>query len=263
MAGRRVNGEGSLYRRSSDGRWMGVVHYGVDARGQPVRRSVSGRTKTEASKRLQLLVRQRNDGLPAPDHRLTIGELLERWHDEELRVHVARSTAENYRSIYTHHIVPVLGSTPVTRLSIVEVNRLMATKLDAQLSQSTVRRIRAVLAQALDYAVRSGTVHRNVAALAKGPRAPRPEGRTLTPAQARQLLAAIRGHRYETLYLLLLATGLRRGEGLGLRWEDLDLVSGTLRVRRQLKREGGHLVTAETKTPKSRRAVNLPVPVVA
>lgn len=85
----------------------------------------------------------------------------------------------------------------------------------------------------------------------------------MTPEQARHLLAALAGHRNEALYTLMLSTGMRRGEALGLRWSDVDLEAKVLLVQRQLKREGGHLVTADTKTARSRRAVNLPDELVA
>ncbi len=262
MSTRRAKGEGSLYRRASDDRWIGVVHFGHDARGKPIRKSVSARTEADAASRLTVLLRQRDDGLPAPDNKLTVNDLFSRWYDEELRVQVARSTVDNYRSISTHHIIPILGHKAVASVTLTDVNRLMAAKLDEGKSGSTVRRIRAVLVQVLDFAVRSGTVIRNVAALTRGPRLPRREGRTLTPNQAKALLRAISGHRYEGLYLLMLTTGVRRGEVLGLRWEDLDRPQGVVTIRRQLKREGGRLVTAETKTAKSRRSINIPEPVV-
>jgi integrase len=87
------------------------------------------------------------------------------------------------------------------------------------------------------------------------------EGRTLTREQAQQLLEMLKKHRHESLYLLMLSTGMRRGETLGLKWEDLNFESGVVRVKRNLKREGGRIVTADTKTLKSRRAVNVPTPV--
>ena len=111
--------------------------------------------------------------------------------------------------------------------------------------------------------IRWGVISRNVAALTRGPKAHRHEGRTLTPNEARKLLTSLKGHRNEALYALMLSTGLRRGEALGLRWEDIDLKTGVLVVTRQLKREGGSLVTSDTKTAQSRRALNLPAPMVA
>lgn len=101
-----------------------------------------------------------------------------------------------------------------------------------------------------------------MAALARAPRSVRREGRTLTPEQAQRFLKELTGRRNEVLYALMLSVGLRRGEALGLHWEDLDEEAGILIVRRQLKRESTGLVTSDTKTTRSRRAINLPAPML-
>jgi integrase len=118
--------------------------------------------------------------------------------------------------------------------------------------------LRAVLSQALDQGARWGLVSRNVAAMTRGPRAKRQEGPTLTREQARALLAGLAGQRDEALYVTMLVLGLRRGEAVGLRWEDVDLERRVLVVRRALEREDGELVAGEVKTAKSRRSLNLP-----
>lgn len=262
MGGRRGNGEGSVYQRASDGRWLGVATLGYDDKGRPRRKTVSATTRAGVVQKLTQLQRQLDDGLPPPDTQMTVAQLFERWHDDGLRHQVARSAADNYKSIADHHIVPHLGRKKVVQLTPGDVDRLMSLKMDSGLSVSTVRRIRSVFLQALDQAVRWGSVNRNVARLTRGPKMSRKEGRTLSPVQARKLLAALAGHRNQALYELMLCTGLRRGEALGLRWDDVDLRAGVVLVRRQLKREGGQLVTADTKTARSRRAVNLPAPMV-
>jgi len=102
----------------------------------------------------------------------------------------------------------------------------------------------------------------NVAALTDGPRMTKREGRSLTVEQARGLLDTAKGERLEALYVVLLSLGLRRGEALGLAWDDLDLDTGTLIARQALKREGGVLALGAVKTAGSRRAMNVPRPVV-
>jgi integrase len=263
MAHRRGNGNGSVYRRASDGRWLGVVVLGYDTEGRPIRKATSARTRTEVVQKLKVLQRQVDDSFPPPDTTMTVAQLLTRWRDEVLRHQVAPSTADNYESVAMNHIAPALGRKKVAKLTAAEVDHLLSTKLDEGLSASTVRRIRAVISQALDQGVRWGIVSRNVATLTRGPRIVRREGRTLSPEDARRLLDALHGHRSEALYTLMLSTGLRRGEALGLKWDDLDLESGVLLVRRQLTREGGQLRTSDTKTPRSRRAVDLPAPLVS
>lgn len=263
MAGRRGNGEGSIFQRASDGRWLGVATLGYDIDGKPQRKTVSARTRAEVVEKLRALQRQLDDGLPPPDTATTVYLLIHRWHDDVLRHQVAPSAAANYKSLAEHHILPTLGRCRVASLTPADVDRLISQKMDSGLAVSTVRRIRSVLAQALNQAIRWGIVNRNVASLTRGPKATRSEGRTLTHHQARQLLASLAGHRNEALYALMLSTGLRRGEALGLRWQDVDLAAGVLTIKRQLKREGGRLVTADTKTARSRRAINLPEPMVA
>jgi len=94
-----------------------------------------------------------------------------------------------------------------------------------------------------------------VATLAHPPRAPRAEIAILTPEQVRSLLVAVRGDRWEALLATALATGMRQGELLGLKWGDVDLMSGAIHVQRQLQRDG---TFAEPKTAKARRMIDLP-----
>ncbi len=259
---RRGNSEGSIYQRSSDGRWLGVATVGLDPAGRPIRRTVSAKTRAEVVRKLKKLSREIDDGLVTAERAPTLEVLFERWFVDVMAREVVRSTIDNYRSIVKFHILPTHGRKKVDELTVAEVDRLLAAKIAAGLSPSTVHRIRAVLSQCLDQGIRWGVTPRNVARLSRSPKLVRAEGRTLSPEQARALLASLKGHRNEALYTLMLSTGLRRGEALGLRWEDVDLERGVARVKRSLKREGGHIVTADTKTLKSRRAVNLPEPVV-
>lgn len=193
---------------------------------------------------------------------MTIKHLMQRWQDDVLRHQVVKTAHDNYKTIADYHIVPTLGRKRVSKLTPADVDALVSAKLDVGYSVSTVRRIRAVLSQALDQAVRRGVVGRNVVTMTRGPKGTRRDGRTLTPEQARCLLNTVRGHRLEAFCITMLGLGLRPGEALGLSWGDLDLGAGVLTVRRSLKREGKDLVLGEVKTARSRRSVNLPGPVV-
>jgi integrase len=115
-----------------------------------------------------------------------------------------------------------------------------------------------VVRQALETAVRDGLVRRNPAAAVKRPTVKRSEARYLTPGEAGQLLEAAKGDRLYPLLVLLLGSGLRRGEALALHWRDVDLTAGHMRVRWSLARVGGKLLFSQPKTEKSRRFVSLP-----
>src|SRR5207248_2376455 len=127
----------------------------------------------------------------------------------------------------------------------------------------TVQYLRAVLRRALGQALRWGLVSRNVATLVDPPHVERPELHALDPDQAGRLLAAVRGDRLEALYAVALALGLRQGEALGLRWQDIDLDAGTLSVRVALQRvRGDRPRLVEPKTRQSRRTLPLPAPII-
>jgi integrase len=118
---------------------------------------------------------------------------------------------------------------------------LLLAKRDAGLAEWTVRAIYTVVRQALDTAVRDGLLRRNPAAVVKRPTVKRSEARYLTPEEAGRLLDAAKGDRLDPLLVLLLGSGLRRGEALALHWRDVDLDAGHMRVRWSLARVGGKL----------------------
>src|ERR1019366_7653422 len=122
------------------------------------------------------------------DEDVKVTELFERWFDDVMRHQIAPSTFNNYQTVVRMHILPRLGSKRLIELNVIDVDKLLSQKADSGLSPSTVRRIRAVLAQCLDQAIRWELVHRNVASLSRSPKMVRHEGRTLSPDQARHLL---------------------------------------------------------------------------
>ena len=115
----------------------------------------------------------------------------------------------------------------------------MRRRLAEGLSPRRVDYIRGVLRRALNHAMRWGLVGRNVAALVSPPRGRPVEIEPFDPEEARRFLEVIRGDRLEALYTVALAVGLRQGEALGLRWQDIDLRAGTLAVRNSLQRIDG------------------------
>lgn len=258
MPGRRGHGEGSVYQRAEDGRWTGSVNLGCDESGHRRRKVVYGKTQAEAIRKLRAVQRQVDDGLPTPDDRVTVNELLDRWFADVLRHQVAPTAFDNYRAVAQHHIRPTLGRKRLSKLTAGDIDALMSLKLDAGYSVSTVRRIRAVLSQALRQGERWGLVVRNVASLTRGPREKRKEGRSLSLEEAGRLINEFERHRLGALYMTMFGLGLRRGEALGLKWTDIAWDERTLSVRRALKRENGSLVLGDVKTSGSRRVLTMP-----
>ncbi len=148
------------------------------------------------------------------------------------------------------------------RLGPQHVQALLNQKLQAGLAPKSVRYIRGTLRSALNQALRWGMVSRNAAALVDGPRVERYEIQPFSSDEARRFLAALKGDRLEALYSVALTMGLRQGEALGLRWQDIDLEMGYLRVTKQLQRIDGQFVLVEPKTSRSRRSLVMPPKIV-
>jgi integrase len=259
----RASGEDSIYRDGD--RWRGAVSLGYDEQGNRVRKKVSGRTRAEVNEKLRRLHQQVDSGV-IPDDRLTVQAFLDRWLAVNLPGTVAESTEDGYVDTVRLHLIPALGRIRLAKVTVADLDRLWKVKRDAGYSSNSVRIMRTVLRRALGQAVREGIVSRNVASLSVAPRIRAREGRTLTVDQARQLLDAAAGYRFEAAVVLALAFGMRRGEVLGLRWSALDWEAGTLRVTHSVRRvkdrdassgRRTRLVVTELKTPKSRRILAL------
>lgn len=253
---RRGPNEGSLYQRK-DGRWEGAVHMGYE-NGRRVRKFVIAHTRAEAAAKMAVFLKARDEQRPIPGGRAKLGPFLRQWLDEVAKPTIRASTYASYAGIVRIHLVPGLGRIALAKLSPADVQGLLNAKLAAGLSPRRVTYIHAVLRRALGTAERWGLVARNVARLVDPPRGRRFEIRPLSPEEARRLIDAAVGDQLAALYLTALATGLRQGELLGLRWEDVDLEARRLSVRHTLARVDGSLTLLVPKTERSRRTVILP-----
>jgi len=263
---RRGRGEDSVYRDGD--RWRGAISLGRTPDGRRRRIKVSGSTKVEVIAKLKEVHRALDAGAESPTRRLTVGAYLDQWI-EGVPGRVEQSTAADYADTVRLHLKPGLGSKILTKLTVSELNALWASKRKAGYSANSVRIMRTVLRSALHQAEREGLLVRNVAALSDPPRIGQSEGRSLTVAEPRRLLDAASGDRLEALYAITVVFGLRRGEALGLSWSDIDLDTGLVHVRQQLRRERlpvdqqketgrkTQLVLRDLKTKKSRRILSL------
>lgn len=266
--GRRPNGDGSVYK-APDGRWRAVVDLGwVD--GQRKRKYVSGATRSQVLERLRKAQSNVLSGT-VTDDRLTVAAFLARWLEVNLPGTVSGSTLDDYADTVRLHLTPGIGHKKLAKLTVADVDGLLAAKRSAGYKPNSIRIMRAVLRRALGQAEREGLVPRNVAALSQPPRLGHVEGRALTLEQARALLDAAQESTLGVAFVLLLSYGLRRGELLGLAWADFDPAAGTLAVRQSVKVRksaraddgtyGGEQISrteiSELKTRRSRRTLYL------
>jgi integrase len=170
---------------------------------------------------------------------------------------VKATTAANYSNLAKTHLIPALGKHRLAKLDVRHVEGLLADLGRAGYKPNTIRLVRSVLRRALGHAVRQGLLVRNVAALTNGPRIPRGNPRVLTVEEVQRLLGTAKGKRFEVGFVLLVETGMRLGELLGLRWEDIDQDGGQLHVSQTLSTLNGRIVLDEPKTASSRRLYEL------
>jgi integrase len=253
-----AKGDGITKRK--DGRYVG--RYTVYTADGPKRKVIYGRKYKEVEKKLAEARGDAARGIFFDAKDETVRTFLERWLEDVVKPNKAHRTYATHRQQVFSHIIPALGRVKLETLRKAHVDRLYADLLRGGLAPASVRRVHAVFHGALEEAVRGDLIPRNPAAHANKPKAHQEEIQPLDAEQARAFLDAARGDRYEALYLLCLMAGLRQGEALGLKWSDVDLDAGTLRVNRQLQRvrrdgeESGRLVFSEPKNA-SRRAVGL------
>lgn len=287
----RRNRDARPYRRHHDGKWVAVAYY---SNGK--RKPCYGDSAEEAEEKRRQFYREIENQQPVTVGRTdTLGQYLTRsWLAVTLPQRVqagrlAESTLDSYRDMVARHLLPELGRVRLVDLSTMHVRAwlLKLSKTDSarrrrqlrpgeeklpaptKLSPRTVAYCHAILRKALADAVDDELIVRNVCLLVDAPTVPRKAVRELTRGEVRRLLDAAAGDRLWAFWIVVLALGLRRGEGLGLRWEDVDLEAGTvglgLSVQRlrgdkdpETGRHRGRLVAKHLKTDASKATMTLP-----
>jgi len=251
---KRGQNEGSIYRRHSDGRWVGAVSVPGGRR-----RYFYGATKTEVVRRVQAARRAIVAGAPLPSGRLKVADVLLDWL-RAVEPTVRPSTFVSYEGHVRLHLAPVAGL-PVDRLTPAIVRTLQARLLEDGLSPRTVGYTNTILRMAFRWAEEQGIVASNPATKVDPPRIARQAIHPLTPEDVRHLIEATPDATRRALYALQAGCGLRLGEALGLRWQDVD--DRRLTVRYSLRpipgqTRGERLQLVEPKTRASRRTLWMP-----
>jgi len=250
MANKRGQNEGTIYKRK-DGSWAAQVSI------QGRRLTKYTKTQSEARTWLRTTLSQVDNGITFLGAQMVLGKYLEQWL-VTVKTSVRPKTYEQYKQIVTSHIVPILGRIKLKDVRPDHIQSLYNNKLKSGTSNRTVRMIHSVLHVSLAQALKMGLIGRNPADAVTRPKLVKKEMKTLTDTQVQTLLLAVRGTRYEALYLLAVTTGIRQGELLGLKWADLDWVTRHLSVQRQLQRLPGHgMVFSEPKSASGRRVIAL------
>jgi integrase len=252
--GRRGNGEGSITRRK-DGLYM--ARYTVETATGAKRKTLYAKTRKEAAEILTVAMADASKGITADGGPKTVGAFLTSWLENSVRGRVRKSTYDRNESLCRVHLIPALGRKKLKTLSAADVAGFYRSRLDSGCSAGSVHKMHETLHKALKQAVRWGYMMKNPAGDVDPPKVHTQEVTPLTCEEARRLLNTVKGDRLEALYVVALHTGLRQGELLALRWEDLDLEARQLQVRRTITKDGGKLSIGPAKTARGRRTVRL------
>jgi len=252
---RRVNGEGSVYKRG-DGYWVGALDVPTTS-GARKRVVVYGKTLAEAREKLAKVQQDVRSGIPVSDKVWKLGPYLDYWLENFVRRNRRPATYNLYEMIVRLYLKPGLGGRKLTSLTVPTVQEFLNRRLQQGDSIRKVQVIRTVLSAALTRAVREELIVRNVARLVELPQWQRGQIRPWAADEARAFLASARPDPLYSAFVLLILYGLRRGEVLGLRWDDIDFDGGTIHIRQQLQRVRGELFLAPVKTQAGKRGLPL------
>jgi integrase len=271
---KKANGDGSIFQiTTSTGktRWKVQVTVGRSTNGRILRTTRTASTRTEATKLLRELLKQRDDGRLSQITNETVATFGYNWAHNVKPLSVRPTTASDYEYLLTHYVFPRIGSIRICDLRAQHVQPLFNVLRAEGKSASTVNHVRSALHGMCTYAVKQGVIAFNpISATDRVRRQPGEKTQVKTPWTVEETVMALRKSetvdRVDCFLHLMLFTGLRPGEALGLRWEDVDLdrnilsVTGTMRDERRTLPSGEgvvRMVRNDPKTTHSRRVLSL------
>ena len=265
---KRKQGEGTL-RQRKDGRWEGRIVVSYDENGLPKTKSITAKTKPECEEKLKELKEKLGKAVERLKPDMPFGDWLDFWYQNFCKPALRETTRSGYESYIYKHINPSIGHLPLNKITqsdlqqfyvnLKKYGRLQyADTIGSGVSDRMVRSCHAVCKAALQKAIDERLITKNASLGCKLPPKKSREMKVLTPSEIGRFLARAKEEGYYELFLLELSTGMRRGEILGLKWSDLNIADGSLRISRQIVPVEGRIVIQPPKTKTSVRTIVLP-----
>lgn len=243
---KKPNGAGSV-RQRSDGRWEGMYSLGTNAEGKQIRRSVYGKTFKEANEKLNAVLTSIASNNYIEPSQTTLVVWLQNWLETYAKMGIKSATYTNYETYINRHIAPYFGNTSLQGLTPDALQKFVNYKttggrLDGKeggISPKTIINMKNMIHAALKQAQINDMVTKNVATLIKVPKQGKVEMRVLNDNEYSALLKTACAERNGAPIVLALYTGMRVGEVMALKLNDIDITSDepTLFVRSSLKRD--------------------------
>lgn len=272
MPRRRQHGEGSVFQRTRDGRWVARADLGPGPDGRRQQRLFVRTTPAAAIEARTKFLKSRADGFTIPKGRQpTVAEWVLYWLHNIAREQVEPSSwHRSYKQKIELHVAPHFTHVKLAELTEEDIevwHRHLKAKKSARgtpLSASTITTTHRIFSSAIKVAVMRGRIPRNPLTLVSPPKRVQAEPEPPTAEELDLILAACRGRPGGARWVLAICTGLRQGEALALQWKDIRLAApASVTVRRSMARVEGETVMKEPKSRKSRRTVPLPAAAVA
>ena len=268
MARKRKNGEGTV-RLRKDGRWEGRIVIGYDENGLPKTKNVLAKTKGECIEKLKALKNSITPDTPIKlKADMPFGEWLDYWYETYCKPNARPATQRTYEGYIRLYLHPRLGSIPLNKVTTSDIQQMctwMMTEArldqkngDSGLSDSQVINCYSLCDRVLEKAMAEKLIVHNPAKGCKLPPSRPKEMKVLSREDMQKVLIQAKEENYYELFLLEFATGLRLGELMALQWDDVDLVTGELRINKQVNLVGSKLVISEPKTKAAVRTLILP-----
>jgi integrase len=253
---RNPNGAGTITQRK-DGRYQAAV-YVLQPDGTRARKYAYGKTWTECDTKRRELLTKVDQGVPVPTRSAKLAEWLPYWLEEIVKPQRKRTTAAKYETHIRLYLVPRLGKKSLEKLGARDV-RMALSEISKASTSATAKESHRVLRSALSAACREELITRNVAKLVEAPKVDTYEGQLWTLEQTLAFILIARRDPLYAAFMLAVGLGLRRGEIVGLRWQDIDLNGRTVQIRKQRQRVRGEYYEDDTK---NRRKRTLPLPLL-